>query len=62
MNDSGHRLSANERQIRGEARHPLVDVLERLEIGKLHHGEERLLERILDHGGRLHESARSTRR
>ena len=46
-------IVADERQVRGETRHPLVDVKERLGIGELHHGEERLLERVFDRRGRF---------
>ena len=42
------KIRPNQRDIRRDARQPLVDVLERLQIGELDHREEGLLEWVID--------------
>ena len=51
--DEGQRpeIVLHERDVGGQPRHALVHILERLEVGELHHRKKRLLERIVDRGG-----------
>ena len=52
MKERGAQILPDERDVRGEARDALVHVVEGLEVGQVHHDEERLLERIADGRGR----------
>ena len=38
----------DERNVRRQTRNPLVNIVEGLKVRKMHHGEERLLERVMD--------------
>src|SRR5208283_2456724 len=44
-------IALDERDVRRQARHALVHVVERLEVRQLHHRKQRLLERVLNRGG-----------
>src|SRR3954470_23740789 len=44
-------IALDQRNVGGEPRHAFVHVVERLQVGELHHDEEGLLEWVSDRGG-----------